>query len=649
MSEYDWLNLNLGYGGDMAGAGVMAPGDAWAGGSPTFNEGASFWDMGGAGVLAPQPGSLSWADANTWTPYGGWNAGAPGSGVFSPEWQQSGQDVSWAQSHPGSNVAGAPGAGWLQSILGSFGGLSGVLGPALSAGGAIAGGAIGSNAANDAARLQSEALNRGIDLQTAQWLQQQGNLAPYLQAGQQGLSQLQQLAGREPPSMQSSYPTQVNRQWYDYGIPAATPGWQPQTYQGPGAPQAQDYRWNPQQGPSAQDYRYTPGQLPQASQYGYQGPQAVQAGDFSWQPGQGPRAQDYRYTPGQTPDAAAYRYTPGAVPTLSGQELLANDPGVAFRQSEARKALEGSAAARGDLLSGGTLQALQSRSQDLASQEYGQAWNRAAQQAQMREQWGQQATAQNFGQAMSAAQLREQVQQTAQQMGWSQAQAEAAFREGMAQQASQQGFAQALGAQGQEWQQGMAGQQFDWQRAQAEAQLREQVNQQASQQGWSQAQAEAVFREQMGQQASQQGWNQALGGQQNQFTQGLQAQQWNQGQQQAYDQQRYQQMLQQNELMYGRDFAENQTNYEREQARYRQQLAQYLLPWEQASTLAGLGSKATGQFGEQGAYTSRGISDLLSQLGTAQGQGAAGQGLMWNRAITGATNQLPSILAGLNA
>ena len=66
---------------------------------------------------------------------------------------------------------------------------------------------------------------------------------------------------------------------------------------------------------------------------------------------------------------------------------------------------------------------------------------------------------------MSAAQLREQVNQQAQQMGWNQAQAEAAFREQMAQQASQQGWGQQMG----------------------EAGLREQMAQQASQQGFQQA------------------------------------------------------------------------------------------------------------------------------------------------------------------
>ena len=52
------------------------------------------------------------------------------------------------------------------------------------------------------------------------------------------------------------------------------------------------------------------------------------------------------------------------------------DPGYAFRQSEGMKALERSAAARGGLLSGGTMKGIQRFGQELASQEYQNAFNR---------------------------------------------------------------------------------------------------------------------------------------------------------------------------------------------------------------------------------------------------------------------------------
>jgi hypothetical protein len=62
---------------------------------------------------------------------------------------------------------------------------------------------------------------------------------------------------------------------------------------------------------------------------------------------------------------------------FTGEVDLTRDPGYAFRMSEGMKALERSAAARGGLLSGGTLKATQRFGQDLASQEYQNAYNRA--------------------------------------------------------------------------------------------------------------------------------------------------------------------------------------------------------------------------------------------------------------------------------
>lgn len=53
------------------------------------------------------------------------------------------------------------------------------------------------------------------------------------------------------------------------------------------------------------------------------------------------------------------------------------DPGYQFRQTEANKALERSAAARGGLFSGATGRSLSRLNQDMASQEYGSAYNRA--------------------------------------------------------------------------------------------------------------------------------------------------------------------------------------------------------------------------------------------------------------------------------
>lgn len=52
------------------------------------------------------------------------------------------------------------------------------------------------------------------------------------------------------------------------------------------------------------------------------------------------------------------------------------DPGYQFRFDEGRRAIEGSAASRGMLMSGGTLKALTRYGQGVADQQYGDWWNR---------------------------------------------------------------------------------------------------------------------------------------------------------------------------------------------------------------------------------------------------------------------------------
>ena len=75
---------------------------------------------------------------------------------------------------------------------------------------------------------------------------------------------------------------------------------------------------------------------------------------------------------GGDPNAAGY----GSLAKPFGMEDFKADPGYAFRQAEAQRALERSASARGMLLSGSTLKGIERFSQDLASQEYQNAFNR---------------------------------------------------------------------------------------------------------------------------------------------------------------------------------------------------------------------------------------------------------------------------------
>jgi hypothetical protein len=79
----------------------------------------------------------------------------------------------------------------------------------------------------------------------------------------------------------------------------------------------------------------------------------------------------YLGLPGGTQGADFGKYTKDF-----GMSDFTADPGYAFRLSEGQKALERSAAARGGLLSGGTGKRIAGYGQDLASQEYQNAYNR---------------------------------------------------------------------------------------------------------------------------------------------------------------------------------------------------------------------------------------------------------------------------------
>ena len=61
--------------------------------------------------------------------------------------------------------------------------------------------------------------------------------------------------------------------------------------------------------------------------------------------------------------------------TYTGQDIY-SDPSYQFRLQQGQDAIQSSAAAKGGLLSGATLKALQGYGQDMASQEYQNAYNR---------------------------------------------------------------------------------------------------------------------------------------------------------------------------------------------------------------------------------------------------------------------------------
>jgi len=91
--------------------------------------------------------------------------------------------------------------------------------------------------------------------------------------------------------------------------------------------------------------------------------------------------QRFQQSAGLSPAEIAnrqFQQTQGMSPGELGTEQFnfQADPGYGFRMSEGLKALERSAAARGGLMAGGTGKALQRYGQDMASQEYGNAFQR---------------------------------------------------------------------------------------------------------------------------------------------------------------------------------------------------------------------------------------------------------------------------------
>lgn len=95
-----------------------------------------------------------------------------------------------------------------------------------------------------------------------------------------------------------------------------------------------------------------------------------------------------------------------ALTGLEGNNFMdgfSGDPGYQFRLGEGMKAIENSAAARGNLNSGATLKALTRYGQDFASNEYGNAYNREYGRLSQLAGLGQASTAQTAASGQSMA------------------------------------------------------------------------------------------------------------------------------------------------------------------------------------------------------------------------------------------------------
>jgi hypothetical protein len=106
---------------------------------------------------------------------------------------------------------------------------------------------------------------------------------------------------------------------------------------------------------------------------------AAQASDVQQQQYEQTRADQAPYREAGYNALAELQRTAGNVPAAFkfGAGDYQADPGYAFRLSEGQKALDRQAAARGGLISGGALKAATRFGQDMGSQEYQSAYNRA--------------------------------------------------------------------------------------------------------------------------------------------------------------------------------------------------------------------------------------------------------------------------------
>lgn len=267
----------------------------------------------------------------------------------------------WAGPAAGAGMAGAGGAGAGLTAGGgasgtAVGGLAGtaagggmglweLLAPALVQGGtSLVGGLLGANAATNAGETQARAAQEANALLAAIYAQQRADMAPWREAGVGALGQLTSLV--QSPSS-------------------------PSPYQAPGAMDIAPYDLNQL---TAQSRFAAPVGVLDPAQYAWQAPPALNPASFAFAP-------------------------------PSGADVLRQDPGYQFRQDEARRALEASAAARGGLLSGSTLRGVTDLSQTLASQEYQNAYNRLLGQNQLAYQRALQENTDVYGRRLTANQL----------------------------------------------------------------------------------------------------------------------------------------------------------------------------------------------------------------------------------------------------
>lgn len=278
---------------------------------------------------------------------------------------------------------------------------------AIGAGGSILGGLIGSkgassaantqaNAATEAARIQAAQADKALALQERMYNEQIARNQPYVGAGALAQNRLLSMLGLQAdpryagsqavnslaPSQSASpsvpAPTMLTRdQLRQQLLPQfTTPATQGQWMPGVGEDQIGAGYFGAT--PASVDEAALNAEIDrlygqqQAQQQQWQANQA-QAGQVGTIPGEDPYYGMYANGYQAAPDLMVGNYQDPGDFTM---EKFQEDPGYAFRMSEGLKALDRTAAARGGLISGSALKAASRYGQDMASQEYQNAFNR---------------------------------------------------------------------------------------------------------------------------------------------------------------------------------------------------------------------------------------------------------------------------------
>lgn len=243
---------------------------------------------------------------------------------------------------------------------------------ALSAAATVAGSAMSSSAAGKAANTQADAANRAAELQREQFERSVQLQEPFRQGGLQGQNRLLTYLGIGGTPQYDD--TAYNKALQEYN--ASLSRLDPSQFMTGGSGGGGGYYIS-----SGDQEIYQGGTGGTGGTFDQAGFDAARAGLVA------PNREQFRLTSGDVNDPNFGKYATAEFGGIKGfdpaslmkgfttQDFQA-DPGYAFRMSEGMKALENSAAARGGLLSGSTLKGTQRFGQDLASQEYQNAFNR---------------------------------------------------------------------------------------------------------------------------------------------------------------------------------------------------------------------------------------------------------------------------------